>query len=109
MLNEEVVGIWMAAYLMLKAPEVIQAVIFTDSQLAVRALNGEAAGASPLIFNSVLLVIRSSGRWAGGIPVRLQWCPGYAGIRGSDEANKRARDALVGGEADETYQSKRLP
>ncbi|KAF8600451.1 hypothetical protein BDV93DRAFT_510904 [Ceratobasidium sp. AG-I] len=92
----EVVAIWMAAHLIIKAPEGIEAVIFTDLQVAIRALGGERVGATPLLVNSASLSIRNAGWGAGGISVRLVWCPGHGGIMGSEAADAAAKGALNG-------------
>lgn len=95
-LDAEIVGIWMAAHLVLKSPEIVEAIIYTDSQLAIRALEGEKVGASPSLVNSASLAIRNARRRVGGISVRLGWCPGHGGLRGSDEADREARAAARG-------------
>lgn len=95
-LDAEIVGAWMAAHLVLKSPEVIEAVIYTDSQPAIRALRRENVGASPALVSSASLTIRDARRGAGGVLMRLSWCPGHAGIRGSEETDREARLAADG-------------
>lgn len=101
-------GIWMAAHLVIKKQKVIQTVIFTDLQLTVRALNGEKVGASTLLVNAASIAIRNARRRAGGIQVRLEWCPGHAGVKGGNDADRAARAASGGEELGTTFMPRKL-
>ncbi|KAF8597044.1 hypothetical protein BDV93DRAFT_407005, partial [Ceratobasidium sp. AG-I] len=95
-LDAEVAGILLAAHLILKSPNIEGAVIFTDSQLAVRSLEGEIVGASPALVRAASRAIRNAARRAGGISVRLRWCPGHGGVRGNQLADREAKAAAGG-------------
>lgn len=67
--DAEVVAIWMAAHLVIHAVEVIQAVIYLDSQLEIGALEGELVGASPSLVATASLAIRNTCCRAGNAQV----------------------------------------
>jgi ribonuclease HI len=94
--DAELIGVWMVVHLIIRSAEVIEAVIFMDSQLAIKALDGMAVGALPSPVASASLAIRNTRRRAGGIRVRLEWCPGHAGISGSSIADSEVRKAAAG-------------
>lgn len=58
----------MAVHLVARAKEVIEGVVFTDSQLAIRALEGKKVGASPSLVAGASLAIRNARRGRRGFP-----------------------------------------
>ncbi|KAF8601352.1 hypothetical protein BDV93DRAFT_558438 [Ceratobasidium sp. AG-I] len=95
-LDAELAGILLAAHLIVAAPNVDYATIFTDSQTALSCIRGTATGATQSLLKSVNRMISRARARDGGTTVLLKWCPGHSSTRGSDLADAEAKAAARG-------------
>jgi ribonuclease HI len=89
-LDAELAGLLLATHLILSVPEVESATIFTDSQLAIRSLDGEELGASASLVRAVARAMKRVQARDRGTRATVQWCPGHQGIPGQETADREA-------------------
>ncbi|KAF8593624.1 hypothetical protein BDV93DRAFT_460659 [Ceratobasidium sp. AG-I] len=95
-LDAELAGILLAAHLIVAAPNVDDATIFSDSQTALSCIRGTTTGATQSLLKSVTRMISRARARAGGTTVLLKWCPGHSHTKGSDLADTEAKAAARG-------------
>ncbi|KEP49806.1 putative reverse transcriptase from transposon X-element protein, partial [Rhizoctonia solani 123E] len=98
-LDAEIVGVLLAAHLVLKIQEdtiVDDVTIYSDSQAAISCINGHTEGASRELLTETRKAIRKAKQGSGGTPLRLKWCPGHAGIPGNEKADEEAARVASG-------------
>jgi ribonuclease HI len=95
-LDAEIAAILIAAHLILSIPLVDDATIFSDSQTAIRCVQGKAIGATLALVKAARRAIKRARDKAGGTEVKLQWCPGHSDIRGNELADAEAKAAARG-------------
>jgi ribonuclease HI len=89
-LDAELAGILLATHLILSIPEVESATIFTDSQLAIRSLDGEVLGASASLVRAVSRAMKRVQARGRGTRAIVQWCPGHRDVPGLELADREA-------------------
>jgi hypothetical protein len=70
--------------------------IFTDSQLALRSLNGQSVGTPRALVLAVRRALNKARNHTRGTEVTLSWCPGHTRSRGNETADEEAKAAARG-------------
>lgn len=95
-LDAEIAAIRLAIHLARRTPLLDGAVIYSDSQQAIRLVDPAEGAPSQVLAGEVRQELRALRRRHGGTTVRLAWCPGHSGIRGSELADREAKEAARG-------------
>jgi ribonuclease HI len=89
-LDAELAGILLTTHLIHSIPAVDSATIFTDSQLAIRSLDGEEVGATTSLVRAVARAVKRVRARDRGTTAVIQWCPGHQDIPGHEMADREA-------------------
>jgi ribonuclease HI len=90
-LDAELVGLLLATHLILSIPRVDNATLFTDSQLAIRSLDGEELGATASLVRAVVRAMKRVQSRDRGTEAIIQWCPGHKDVPGHEMADREAK------------------
>jgi ribonuclease HI len=104
-LEAELAAILLALQLILLAPVVDDATIYTDSQLALRSIDGQSVGAPRALVVATRRALNKARNHVGGTEIALRWCPGHAGSGGNEMADEEAKAAARGRQ----YPQNRIP
>lgn len=95
-LETELVAILIAIHLVARAAPIDDVVIYSDSQLAIRSLHGQATGAPRSLLVATQRALRRVRRSLRGVCIRVDWCPAHSRVTGNSEADDEAKAAARG-------------
>jgi ribonuclease HI len=95
-LDAELAGILLATHLILSVPVVESATIFSDSQLAIRSLDGEELGASASLVRAVARALKRVRARDRGTRASVKWCPGHQDVPWHETADREAKAVARG-------------
>ncbi|QRV76909.1 RNA-directed DNA polymerase from transposon X-element [Ceratobasidium sp. AG-Ba] len=95
-LEAELVGIWLAFHLVHRLRYVEEAVVYSDSQLAIACVEGVASGAPKNLVSSIRALRKTIEERRDCIRINLEWCPAHDNILGNVLADQEARGAAKG-------------
>lgn len=97
-LDSEIAAIRLAIHIARGTPLLDGAVIFSDSQQAIRLVDPSSGAPAHALASETRKELRALRRRHGRTVVRLVWCPGHSGVKGSEFADQEAKRAAGGKE-----------
>ncbi|KAG8682907.1 hypothetical protein FRC09_016444, partial [Ceratobasidium sp. 395] len=95
-LEAELAGILCATRILTRLTKLSMATIYSDSQIAVACVKGEASGAPKALLDAIRSDIEEIEDREDCILFSLLWCPGHRDVAGSTEADLEAKAAARG-------------
>lgn len=94
--DSEIAAIRLAIHVARRLSLIGRAVIFSDSQQAILLIDPSSGSPSLTLAIETRRELKALHRRHGGTAIWLVWCPGHSGIRGSELADREAKDAARG-------------
>jgi ribonuclease HI len=95
-LEAELAAILLALKLILLAPVVDEATIYSDSQLALRSLDRQPGGTPRALVMAMRRALSKASNHVGGTEIVIRWCPGHSGSEGNEAVDEEAKPAARG-------------
>ncbi|KAI3054683.1 hypothetical protein CBS147353_11406 [Aspergillus niger] len=86
----ELQGIFLALIIIIRH-RISRAVVFTDNQAALRAIQNPGRQSGQYLLEAVIAALDKARE--GGLTVRFRWIPSHSGVEGNELADKAAKEA----------------
>ncbi|GFF96867.1 hypothetical protein IFM47457_11104 [Aspergillus lentulus] len=86
----ELQGIFLALIIIIRR-RICQAVVFTDNQAALRAIQNPGRQSGQYLLEAVIAALEKARE--EGLTVRFRWIPSHSGVEGNELADKAAKEA----------------
>ncbi|QRV96979.1 RNA-directed DNA polymerase from transposon BS [Ceratobasidium sp. AG-Ba] len=104
-LEAELIAIWLAYHLVHRLRYIEEAVIYSDSQLAIACIEGVASGAPKKLVSAIRSIRRAIEERRDCTRINLEWCPAHSKVLGNVLADQEAKAAVKG----EAYKHDLIP
>ncbi|QRV86981.1 Reverse transcriptase from transposon X-element protein [Ceratobasidium sp. AG-Ba] len=95
-LEAELAGIWLALHLLHRLRYIEDAVLYSDSQLAIACIEGHTSGAPKSLVNPIRRLLAKIRDRSDCTSLSVKWCPAHKDILGNVLADKEAKLAAKG-------------
>ncbi|QRV93447.1 RNA-directed DNA polymerase from transposon X-element [Ceratobasidium sp. AG-Ba] len=95
-LEAELAGIWLALHALNRLRYIEEAVIYSDSQLAIACIEGSAVGAPKSLLTPIRKLLSRVKNRPDCTRLNLKWCPAHKEILGNVLADKETKLAAKG-------------
>ncbi|QRV81763.1 Reverse transcriptase from transposon X-element protein [Ceratobasidium sp. AG-Ba] len=95
-LEAELAGIWLALHVLQRLRYIEEAVIYSDSQLAIACIEGHSSGAPKSLLAPIRKLFAKVRSRPDCTRLNLKWCPAHKEILGNTLADKEAKLAAKG-------------
>ncbi|QRV96299.1 Reverse transcriptase from transposon X-element protein [Ceratobasidium sp. AG-Ba] len=95
-LEAELAGTWLALHLLHRLRYIEEAVIYSDSQLAIACIEGLSSGAPRSLLSPIRSLLSKIRNRTDCIRLSLKWCPAHKDVLGNVLADKEAKLAAKG-------------